>query len=261
MKFGACCSADIDKVRILKQLGYDYAEGGCGAIASLTDEEFEKYLAEFKIINFPMPVANGFFPPEIKLAGPQSNKESIRQYLNLLFKRTDALGIDKIIFGSGGARSIPDSMTLQDGLNEIIWDLENIICPMASEHNVTVVIEPLRKEECNIFNTVKKSVEIIEKLKISNLKVLADVYHMVCMNEPLNSISGLKGVLVHAHTSNPVGGSIRRLYPAPNDGFNQKDFISVLKTAGVESCSVEAGTDDFYNDAKTALPVLNAALE
>ena len=55
MKFGACCSSDIERVRILKKLGYDYAEGGCGAIASLTDNEFEKYFSEFKSINLPMP--------------------------------------------------------------------------------------------------------------------------------------------------------------------------------------------------------------
>ena len=261
MKFGACCSSDIERVRILKKLGYDYAEGGCGAIASLTDNEFEKYFSEFKSINLPMPVANGFFPSEIKLAGPQSSKEKIKEYLDLFFKRADLLGIQKVIFGSGGARQIPDSMTIEDGIDEIVWDLKNIICPMASEHNIIIVIEPLRKEECNIFNTVAETVKIIEKADIDNLKVLADVYHMICMNEPLDSIKNLNGILVHAHTSNPVGGDKRRIYPAMNDGFNQKDFISNLISAGVETCSVEAGTEDFYKDAENALPVLKAALE
>ena len=261
MKFGACCSADIERVRILKELGYDYAEGGCGAITSLNDSDFEKYYSDFLKIGLPMPVANGFFPSEIKLAGPESNKLKIEEYLNKFFTRADMLGIKKVIFGSGGARNIPDSMSLEGGIDEIIDDLKNIICPMAAEHGITVVIEPLRKEECNILNTVKESVEIINRANIENLKVLADVYHMICMNEPLDSIKNLNGILVHAHTSNPVGGDKRRIYPAAHDGFNQKDFISNLLSAGVETCSVEAGTEDFYNDAKNALPVLKAALE
>ena len=261
MKFGACCSADIERVRILKQLGYDYAEGGCGAISSLSDDDFEIFYTEFLKINLPMPVANGFFPSEIKLAGPQSNKKTVEEYLKIFFKRADLLGIEKVIFGSGGARNIPDSMSINDGIDEIIWDLKNIICPIAAEHKITVVIEPLRKEECNIFNTVRESVEIIKQTKIENLKVLADVYHMICMSEPLDSIKRLNGILVHAHTSNPVGGNTRRVYPKQNDGFNQKDFISNLISAGVETCSVEAGTENFFEDAKNALPVLKAALE
>ncbi|MBR4766856.1 MAG: sugar phosphate isomerase/epimerase [Clostridia bacterium] len=260
MKFGACCSADIERVKILKQLGYDYAEGGCGAIASLSDDEFSNYYSEFVKICLPMPVANGFFPSEIKLAGPQSDKDAIREYLNNFFKRADLLGIKKVVFGSGGARNIPDSMSVNEGIDEIMWDLKNIICPMAAEHNITVVIEPLRKEECNIFNTVRESVELINHANIENLKVLADVYHMICMNDSLDSIKNLNGILVHAHTSNPVGGNTRRVYPKQNDGFNQKDFIANLVSAGVETCSVEAGTENFFEDAKNALPVLKAAL-
>lgn len=261
MKFGACCSADIDRIRILKEIGYDYAEGGCGAIAALSCDEFQNFYTEFKNTGFPMPVANGFFPPEIKLAGEQSNKKTITDYLEKLFTRADLLGIKNIVFGSGGARNIPASMSLNEGINEIKNNLKEIICPMAAQHNITIIIEPLRKEECNIFNTVKESVNIIDELKIDNLKVLADVYHMVCMNEPIDSIKDLNGILVHAHTSNPVGGETRRIYPAPGDGFNQKDFISALISAGVQTCSVEAGTADFYKEAKNALPVLKAALE
>ncbi len=261
MKFGACISNNIERIAILKELGYDYCEGGCGAISSLNDDEFDSFLAHFKEIDLPMPVANGFIPGEIKLAGPESDKDRIRQYLDKLFKRADLLGIKSVVFGSGGARKIPDSMTAEDGLKEIEWDIENIICPMAREHGITVVIEPLRIEECNIFNTVKESFECISRLKIDNLKVLADVYHMICMDEPIESLTDYKGTLVHAHTSNPVGGDKRRVYPTSGDGFSQKVFIDSLLATGVETCSVEAGSEDFYNDAKLALVSLKEALK
>ena len=67
-----------------------------------------------------MPVANGFFPSEIKLAGPQSNKKTVEEYLKTFFKRADLLEIEKVVFGSGGARNIPDSMSINDGIDEII---------------------------------------------------------------------------------------------------------------------------------------------
>lgn len=261
MKFGACIGTDTQKLRILKELGYDYAESSCGAISGLTDEEFEAFLAAKEEIGLPMIAANGFFPKNIKLTGPESDKQAIKDYLEKLIYRADKLGIKSFVFGSGGAREIPDTITMEQGREELIADLRDIICPMAAAKGISIVIEPLRTKECNILNTVRDGIELMADAKCDNLFVLADVYHMVCMNEPFEYLEGLRGRLVHAHTSNPVGGDSRRVYPKAGDGFDQYDFLKSLVAAGVETCSLEAGTGDYRTDAEEALRVLKSALE
>lgn len=260
MKFGACIGTDPVRLRILSELGYDYAESGCGSLCAITEEEFQEFLKVKEELDFPVIVANGFFPRDIKLAGPESDKQQIRDYLTKLFGRTDKLGIKRIIFGSGRARDIPDCMSREDGIKEIIFDLKEIICPMAAEHGIEIVIEPLRTQESNILNTVHEGIEMMDIAGIDNLKVLADVYHMVCMDEPFDYLAGLKGRLVHAHTSTPIGGDERRVYPKRGDGFDQRPFIQNLIAAGVETCSLEAGAEDYRAEAEEALKVLKAAL-
>lgn len=261
MEFGACCGADIDRVCWLKELGFDYAEGSCGQIAGLNDEQFDAYLERFKKIGFPMPVANGFIPGNVRLTGPNRNFKQIEDYLRNLFYRTDALHIKKIIFGSGGARRLDDSISREKGIEELTEVIRKIICPMAKDHDLQIVIEPLRIQECNILNTVRESIEFITKSGIENLHVLADIYHMVSMGESFDSLIQFKGFLSHAHISNPVLGEVRRVYPTLTDGYDQKPFIESIIHAGVDTCSIEAGTDDFYNDARNALPVLRNSVQ
>lgn len=260
MKFGVCVGTDVERVRRAKECGYDYVESGCGSISALTDGEFEAFCSQCAEIGIPVSAANGFFPKNIILAGPDSDKQQIRDYLNKLYPRAKRLGIKSIIFGSGGARRIPDGMSIDDGREEIIRDLKEIICPMAEEYGITIVIEPLRNEECNVLNSVHEGVEVMKKAGCKNLRVLADIYHMVCVDEPFDYLAGLSGSLVHAHTSKPIGGDGRRIFPAPGDGYDQKPFISRLVEAGVECCSVEAATEDFYNDAPKSLEAMRAAL-
>lgn len=260
MKFGVCIGSDAERLRILASLGFDYAEGGCGAINALTDEEFEPFLEVKNTLDFPMPVANGFIPGDIKLCGPDFSRDKVVAYLTKLYSRLDKLGTKLVIFGSGKARNVPEGMKLDDGLAEVVDCLKNIICPMAAEHGITIVIEPLRTQESNILNTVHESAEIARKSGIPNLKVLADVYHMVSMDEGYEYLSGLEGMLLHAHTSNPILGDARRVYPKKSDSFSQTPFLSALAAVGTQRCSLEAGCDDFAVDAAEALEVLRNAL-
>lgn len=260
MKFGACIGTDCDRLKAIKALGFDYAESSCGSVNAITEEEFEAFAALREELGVCIPVANGFFPKNIKLVGPEKDEAVIRAYMEKLITRASRLGIQRFIFGSGGARRIPDGMSAEEGLNGIIDTLKTIICPMCAANGMEVVIEPLRTEECNILNTVHEGVDCMAKAQIPNLFVLADVYHMVEMGESYEDyLPTLQGKLKHAHTSNPIGGEERRCYPAPHDGFDQKPFVTALKGAGCETCSIEAGTDDFAKEAAIALAVLRAA--
>lgn len=260
MKFGACIGTDCERLKAIKALGFDYAESGCGSINAISEEEFEAFASLREELDVPIPVANGFFPKNIRLAGPERDDGAIRAYLEKLIPRAKHLGIRRFIFGSGGARRIPEDMSREDGLNAVIDVLKTVICPMCAAAGMDVVIEPLRTQECNILNTVHEGVLCMELAQIPNLFVLADVYHMVEMGEGYEDyLPTLRGKLMHAHTSNPIGGEERRVYPKAGDGFDQKPFIAALQGAGCETCSVEAGTDDFAAEAKAALAVLRAA--
>lgn len=254
MKFGVCVGTDIEKMKYIKSLGYDYAESHCQQIASKPIE----HLDEMKATGLPVVAANCFIG--LRVVGEERDDEAIKEYLEKLFKNASYLGLEYLVFGSSGARRIPDGMSLEEGREQIVDFLKNLVVPCAEKYNLPVAIEPLRPQECNAINTIDDGVEIAKKVNSPYVKVLADVAHMFCQNEDFAKILTYKDWIVHAHTSNPDPApelDKKRIYPKEGDAFNQADFIEPLKAIGVEHCSVEADVLDFEEDAKNAYKILS----
>lgn len=253
MKIGVCCGTDVEKIKYIKSLGYDYAESHCQEIARADKEKLD----ELKSIGLPILAANCFI--SLPVVGKEKDEDAIKEYLERLFSKASYLGLNYLVFGSSAARKIPESMSLEQGRAEIVDFLKNLVVPVAQKYNLPVAIEPLRPEECNAINTVDDGVEIAKKVGSPLVKVLADVAHMFVQNEDLNKLADYKEFMLHAHTSNPDPApetGKKRIYPAANDAFSQADFFDALKAAGVETCSIEADVLDFETDAKNAYEVL-----
>lgn len=253
MKIGVCVGTDIEKMKLVKALGFDYAESHCQQIASKPQE----HLDAMKAVGLPVVAANCFIG--MRVVGEEKDAAAIDEYLSRLFKNASYLGLKYLVFGSSGARRIPDGMSLEDGRAEIVDFLKNHVVPQAEKYNLPVAIEPLRPQECNAINTIDDGVEVAKKVDSPYVKVLADVAHMYYQNEPMEKLLEYKGWIVHAHTSNPNPDPAldkKRIYPKAGDEFSQASFINPLKAIGVEHCSVEADVLDFPADAAAAYEVL-----
>ncbi len=253
MKIGVCVGTDIEKMKLIKSLGYDYAESHCQEIA----RKDKAYLDEMKATGLSVVAANCFIG--LRVVGEEKNYDEIDAYLAKLFENAAYLGIKYLVFGSSAARRIPDGMSLEVGRAEIIDFLKNHVVPLAEKYNIIIAIEPLRPEECNAINTVADGVEVAKAVASPFVKVLADVAHMYVQNESMESLLEYRDWVVHAHTSNPDPDNsldCKRIFPAENDEFSQASFVEPLKAIGVEHCSIEANVLDFESDAKKAYDVL-----
>ncbi len=253
MKIGVCCGTDIEKMKYIRSLGYDFAESHCQEIVKADDEKIEA----LKALGFPILAANCFI--SLRVVGEEKDETAIRDYLEKLFSRASCLGLRYLVFGSSGARRIPEGMSLEEGRAEIVDFLKNLVVPVAEKYNLPVAIEPLREQECNAINTIDDGVAIAEKVGSPYIRVLADVAHMFYQNEEMSKLLKYKGMIIHAHTSNPDPApeiDKKRIYPAQGDAFSQASFIEPLKEIGVETCSIEADVLDFETDAQKAYEVL-----
>ncbi|MBO5859942.1 MAG: sugar phosphate isomerase/epimerase [Clostridia bacterium] len=253
MKIGVCCGTDIEKIKYVKALGYDFAESHCQEIVKAEDEKIEA----IKAIGFPIIAANCFI--SLRVVGEEKDEAAIKEYLETLFSKSKKLGLSYLVFGSSAARRIPEGMSLEQGRAEIIDFLKNLVVPMAEKYDLPVAIEPLRPEECNAINTIDDGVEVAKKVDSPYVKVLADVAHMFVQDEAMDKLLQYKGFMLHAHTSNPDPApetGKKRTYPTVSDAFSQKSFFDSLKAVGVETCSIEADVIDFQQDVKNAYEVL-----
>lgn len=251
MKIGVCVGTDMEKIRIAKEIGYDYVESNCGDLVKASDEKIE----EMKNAGIPVLTANCFIG--LRIVGPERDDEKISEYLAKLFERASYLGLEYLVFGSSGARKKPDDMSLEEVKAQTVDFLKKHVVPNCEKYNIKIAIEPLRKQECNWLNTIENGVEIAEMTGSPYINVLCDVKHMYEGNDSFENITRFADKLIHAHTSNPIGNEEHnRTYPASGDEFNQDDFVIPVKEAGIASCSIEAGVTDFEADAGKAYEVL-----
>lgn len=250
MRFGVCTGID-DAERLLNaaKAGFDYVETRFDFFATSTDEELEnakKYLAD---ANIPCEAANCFIPGRFPISDKSCDREALAEYVDKGMKRGAEIGLKTVVLGSGGARRVPEGITFREGFENVSSILSDVISPIAAKYGITVVIEPLRYKECNIFNKVKEGVMLAASTGKDNIWGLADIFHMVESGDTYDDIRDVKGNLKHSHISYPPqDGSHDRFFPKDINEFDYKGFIDALTYAGCERCSIEAGCEDFNTE-------------
>lgn len=261
MKFGVCRGLDdFESIKIASEAGIDYYECGFGSLANYDDEKFnvcKDFLNEY---NLPCLVANGFIPGDFKVVGDSIDYGVLTEYLDKGFERAKTLGVKKIVFGSGRARSFPEGFSLEKAKEQLAFFLSEYAAPRAEKAGCIIVMEPLRFGESSMIHTVSDGIEIARISQSKNVAGLADLYHVYGNNDSIEGIAEFKGELLHSHIAEPV----KRAYPSAKDSKEivgiYKSFFDALKKAGCETCSVEARTDDFKTDIADALAILKTLI-
>src|SRR4051812_50131870 len=63
--------------------------------------------------------ANVFLPSDLALVGPTADAGRIDAYVRDAIERLAGLGVRTLVFGSGGARAIPDGVSRDRGLEDL----------------------------------------------------------------------------------------------------------------------------------------------
>lgn len=262
MLYGCCVNmitqtenvSGIDIVPVLKKLGYDYAELSLSHLCAMNDTEFYILLSELKGIGLPVEACNNFFPAGVQLTGPMVNKDNIISHLDKAFQRAAALGVKVIVFGSGSARMVPQGFSIEEATGQLT-NLLRLVDQYAQKYDITVAIESLRKQECNIVNTYREALNLAEITNAANIKCLLDFFHLSEEKENISVIQTDKKKLAHVHFAEPVG----RVFPGPENKPKYTDFFMHLRSAGYDQrLSIEAYSGDYIHDAKIALKLLKS---
>ncbi len=222
--------------------GFDFAECSVGLLMSISDEDFEKIEKE----NIKIRAFNCFVPSEFRIT---EDRQTMWDYIEKAFYRMEKLSAEMIVFGSGGARRIPDSMKYEDGFNI----LENFIIrcnELAKKHNMILVIEPLNRNESNFLPTVKSAYDLCKKLNLSNTKILADIFHMHVEKEKFTTINETIDEIIHVHINNPL----TRSCPTLEENEIIRKFADSLYSASYDkTVTIESSYNDFSNEIGDAL--------
>lgn len=257
MKIGVC--GGIERIKAAAESGFDYFEPGFRTLALADEETYHHFKDEIEKYGIPCEAANLFLPGDIKIVGENIDYDYIESYLKKGYARAAEIGVKTVVLGSGGARCVPEGYPYKDAVNDIIRFVKLYAAPMAARYDITFVFEPLCKKETNIINTVTEGAMLASAIDEPNVAALADLYHMYEEGDTYDDIRKLKGMIRHAHISNPRPSDpdIKRVYMKSPDEFDYKGFFDALKYAGCERISIEAVPIDYETDVRESVKIMN----
>lgn len=249
MKIG-CCAA-LDCLQAVQDAGFDYIELGVGTVKPESSRsEFEPIIEQLKKFDIKPEAWNCLLPGDIHITGCETDRCRQERYLRTAIERIAELGGKTVVFGSGGSRKIPEAFSTEVAWQQLI-DFVTLAGHIASEHGIIFVIEPLNKAETNVINSVDEGMQLVMVANHPSVKCLADLYHIMEENEPLQHIADANGGILHAHIADtgrfsPGTGS----YPI-------REFFQALKSVDYKGkISIECRWNDFNAECKPALDFL-----
>jgi sugar phosphate isomerase/epimerase len=254
MKFGICAS--FHTVQHLKERHFDYLEENVQRflLPERPQEDFEANLRAVRQLSFPIEAANSLLPPDLVLiATPERKIDTVRleSYIKTTLQRADQADLRMLVFGSGDARACPPGYAKAEAALQIQEHLATW-SNWANHYGIQIVLEPLRYEETNLFNTVAESGEMISHIASSGAQLLADTYHMACNQEEPASLVPYGSLLKHIH----VAEKQHRAAPG-HYGEDLRPYFSALQQTGYnQRISIECNWTNIASEVNPALEAL-----
>ena len=251
MRFGICTT--IEKSGAAREAGWDFIEESVqGLLKGLEPDENWAGRERAKQSMAPILAANMLVPASLKVIGPNVDREALAAYMRNVLRRADELNIRTLVFGSGGARNVPEGFP-RDTAAEQITEFVRTSAAVAAEYDVTIVIEPLHRGECNIINSVAEAMKYVVAVGHPNLKCLVDSYHSWTEDEPLEDVRVAMPSIRHVHVADKTG----RTAPGESGESDYRPFFRVLKDGGYDGfISVEPKSFDVPSTGRRVLEFL-----
>jgi sugar phosphate isomerase/epimerase len=249
-----CCRA-IDQAADVAAAGFDYLEAGLvSLVPDADDEAFAPVLAQYQASPLPVLAFNLFLPRDLRIVGPEVDEARMKLCTQRALQRAQQIGAKIAVFGSGGARNVPDDFPREKAVAQIVHFLD-VVADAADQTDVVIAIEPLNRKESNIINSVAEGADFARQVNRPKIQVLADFYHMDEDDEPLSHLVEYKDWLAHIHVADTG-----RLAPGTGQ-YPYQEFADGLRAAGYEGLvSIECRWEDFAAEAPAAVEFLRKAL-
>jgi len=254
MRFGVC--ADIDKAPLLKSVGYDYFESSFSKLGAMEESEFADFECEAVKLDFYPEAMNAMLPGTFRLTGETADLSPVKPFLQTAFKRARDVGTRVVVFGSGGARNLPEGFTDRGRAYDQLVEYLRMAGELAGSQEIEIAIEPLRFGESNIVNLYVEGVYLATRTGLPNVRCLVDYYHAAMNEEDMEGIAKLGDRLAHCHIARKQG----RSFPLPGDGQDYSPFFNALKVAGYTArISIEGNPENGLEaDAVKTLELLRS---
>ena len=246
MDLGCCCA--VDQSEPARMAGFDFIEPTVLSLQAENNESgFQPIVSHYQESALPVKAFNVFLPRTLKVCGPEVDWTSVTTYVREALHRVQVVGADRVVFGSGASRRVPADFDHDEVQAQLVRFLQ-IAGDLAEPLGITIVIEPLNREETDTINSVAEGVALAQTVDHPAVRVLADLYHMQMEEEPVTHVVQYGEWLYHIHVADSG-----RYAPGTGD-YPYQDFFRALRDIDYTGMiSVECTWRDFEAEAPQAV--------
>lgn len=261
MKLGCCVNMFSDEadpigrkyLPALKELNYNFVELPLAQVMDLSNQDFRGLVRQLHQLSLPCMCCNNFFPAFLRLTGEYAAPVGVVDaYMEKALYRAAAMGADKVIFGSSGAKNIPAGFSYDKAYDQIVFTLRRA-ASIAGPLGLTIGVEPLNHMEGNIIRNLSESDRLMKDVDSPQIRLMLDYYHFSMEGEAAETLDSLIDQIIHVHLASLHG---RRFPHAEEAGI-----LSFLKERGYDGgVSIEAYSEKPRCDLAAARTVIMTVL-
>jgi sugar phosphate isomerase/epimerase len=244
---------DIKNGPVLPYDQFDFIEENVQTllIPEADEAAFQERLAVVRSLKIPVAAANRLLPADLKPVGPAVDEARLQRWGESVFRRAEQAGVKTVVWGSGGARRVPDGFSKETAREQFLRAVSSY-APLAERHGVIIVIEPVCRVDSNFIMSLADGADIVNSVGHPNVRLLADNFHMDIEGEPPTEIERFASILEHIHVSEIKGRAI----PGTTD-YDLRPYLRALKNAGYNGrLAIEPEWKDVNTDPAKALVAL-----
>ncbi len=220
------------------------------------DAAFQRRLEIVRSLSKPVSVANRLLPADLKPVGPSVDEVRLTRWCETVMARSEQAGVKIIVWGSGASRRLENDFPRETAREQFIRAVGRA-APMAEQHGVMIVIEPVCRHDSNFIRSLAEGADIVEQVNHPNVRLLADFWHMIIEGEPASEIVKYKDILEHVHLSE-LG--MDRGEPGRR-GDDLREYLAALKEAGyTKGLVIESFWNDLARESRSGLENLRGQM-
>jgi len=223
--------SDLSQTEQAASDGFDFVQPVKDLVVNLGGNQVLQQKARVHSGGLPFKACAVPLPSDARVTQKGFNIYVWTEHLKTALQRMAELGCRKLIWSDGRARLLPVEGATA-GSKEQVLQFLYMLCGVAADFDMTVLVEPLGPRRTNFLNSMEETADFLSRVRVENLSSLISLRELERIKLSLSDLSVYRQLIDHVQMDNPRSYDGPRTCPRPNDGYDYRPFLQSLKDGG-----------------------------
>ena len=222
---------DLSEVQRAASDGFDFVQPVKDLVVNLDGEQLHAQKLRIEHGGSPFAVCAVPLPADVIVTQKGFNIYVWMEHLKTAVQSLAELGCTRLVWSDGRARVLPVEGGTGKPQEQVLQFLY-MLCGIASQFDMTVLVEPLGPRRTNFLNTMKETGDFLSRVRRENISAAISLRELEPIGLSLSDIGVYRLLIGHVQMDNPRSYDGPRVCPRPEDEYEYGSFLRVLRDTG-----------------------------